>query len=432
MTFGSEQQYRLSAVSLLSNSIQMFIHRLFVIAAVLVLSACGSTPDKSAAPQDFSSSWSINRVVHTDHSMITLLDPSDLLHHRSDPANWYLHDFAIKDDLQTGRFAAVLTERSGKFNVRVTFGELTADEAKVAGAEAKLRLRVINHRLLLSGGDAWPSEETDYRRFAHDPRWIGLPNGDYGVIITALKPNATASDYVFQLIRVDDMAVVKHAPGVPQLIYGEKASVVGVNTKGFQFYEQCLDVPGKASWAPLSSRTMPIPGAKQALEIPRSMHTWALKQQEAGNNATLPVVLSRNPEVGSYGFYVKPQAWTKAQLQSNGDAVVRTLVRCAVQITEVVATPDDFSLRFKAVPTATDRLRTQHRQQLLDGFNAWLRSTNDPALHFKSAKVERSANDAALILGIVDYLQLSSKESEKMLPLSNALRVDYLLDRFNQ
>jgi len=214
------------------------------------------------------------------------------------------------------------------------------------------------------------------------------------------------------------MPKVKHAPGVPQLIYGEKATVVGVNAKGFQFNEQCVDVPGRLTWAPLAERTMPIPGAKQAIELPREMHKWAIDQQQSGNNATIPLVLSRNPEVGSF--------------QSNGDVHVSTLIRCAVKITAIDASPTDFALRVKAIPTANDRLPTQLKQRLMQGFNEWMRAKNDPAWRFKEAKVERSTSDSAMILGIVDYLKLSSKESEKLLPMSNALRVEYLLDRLEQ
>lgn len=406
--------------------------RLLAASVLSVLSACGSPPEQRVAPVETAQAWSVSRAVHTDNSMITLLDPSDLVHHQSEPYNWYLHDFAIQDDLQTGRFAAVVTNRSGKFNVRVTFGELSAAEQQVAGPEGKLRLRVINNRLLLSGGDTWPSEDVDYKRFAYDERWIGVPNGDYGVIITALKPGAAQHDYVFQLIKVNSMSVVKHAPAVPKLIYGQGAQVVNVDAKGFRFAEQCLDVPGTATWAPLSSSTMPIPGSTQNVVLPRSMHQSALIQQQSGSNAALPIVLSRYPEIGAYGFYLKPSTWSQEQLQANGDVKVRAFIRCAVQITDVTATPDAFDLQIKAIPTAQDRLARRQKQQLVNDFDVWLRATNDPAWHFKTAKVKRSTDDAALILGIVDYLNLSVKEAENMLPLSNALRVDYLLDKLQR
>jgi len=407
-----------------------FAFLMLMCAGFVVLVGCGSTPKELAVPIDNGPDFSIRKVVHTDQSMITLLDPADLVHHQSQPANWYLHDFAIKDDLQSGRFAAVLTDRAGKFNVRITSGELTQTESAAAGAEARLRLRVINHRLLLSGGDTWPAQGTDYRQFAHDERWIGIPNGDYGVIITALKPGATHGDYVFQLIRVNDITKVKHAPAVPKLVYGKRAAVVGVNAKGFQFNEQCLDVPATASWAPLSARAMPIPGANEAVELPVSMHTWALNQQNSGNLAAIPVVLSRDPEVGSFGFFLKPRRWSKGQVQPNGEALVETLIRCAVEITEVVATPQNFSLRLKAVPTAVDHVPGWKKQQLMDGLDRWLRARNDPAWLFKIAKVERSVSDGAMILGILEYLQLSSKETEKLLPMSNGLRADYLIEKF--
>jgi len=396
---------------------------------VLVLASCAASPEKKEITNQSGDTFSIVRNVHSDHSMITLLDPADLTHHQAEPADWYLHDFAIKDDLQTGRFAAVLTDRSGNFKVRVTNGELTDKERKAAGAEARMRLRVINHRLLLGGGDAWPSVETDHRFFASDPRWISIDNGDYGVIITSIKPGAAKSDYVFQLIAVSNMAKVKYAPGVPQLIYGQKPSVVGVNSKGFDYREQCNDVPAKATWAPLAGRTMPIPGAKQTLELPRSMHTWALKQQRLGSLARIPLVLSRDSEEGTFGFFIKPSSWNKNQLNSNGDAMVNTLVRCAVVITGIDASPNDFAVTVKPLPTANDRLTRQKKTELLDAFDAWLRAKNDPAWLFKVAKADRSTTDSTLILGILDDLRLSSKESESVLPLSNALRVDYLLDR---
>lgn len=376
--------------------------------------------------------WSVTRVVETDQSMITLLDPRDLVHHQSEPAGWFMYDFSIKDDLQTGRFSGVLTKRSGKFNVRVTFGELTQAERSSAGPRAIMRLRVINQRLLLSGGDAWPSEDVDYRRFAHDSRLISIPNGDYRVIITAIEPGATQSDYVFRLSRVASMSDVKHAPAMPQLVFGEPAAVVGVNAKGFQMQEQCLDVPGKATWTPLVNRAMPIPGLHEVIELPRSVHDWGLAQLENGGNAATPLVVSRSPEVGQFGFYLKPRNWNRAQLQGGGGAHVKTLVRCAVQITNVVATPTEFSIQVKAVPTLRDRLVPQTKRQLVDAFHAWLRNTNDPAWRFKSAMLDRSESDAALILGFLGYLDLSSRETEQLLPMSNADRADYLLERLGR
>jgi hypothetical protein len=399
-----------------------------------MLSACASNGDPVVVEQPVTkkASWSIDKVVQSDTGMISLLDPFDLVHHEAEPANWYLYDFAVKDDLQTGRFAAVLTDRPGTFKVRITTGELTPQEQSVAGPEAILRLRVINRRLLLSGGDTWPSVETSHRNFAYDQRWIGMPNGDYGVIITALDPFANQGDYVFQLIKVDQMTEVNHAPALPQLVYGENAGIVGVNAKGSQYRERCGDVPSQATWVPLVSRTMPIPGAVQEVELPASVHSAALARQQTGADAAVSAVLARNPVAGSYGFYIKPDTWHDSQARGNAGASVNTLIRCAVRIVDVVAAPTSFQVKIKAIPTASDRISQVDKAQLLTGFSNWMTNTNDMAWHFKTEMIRRSDGDSAMVLGILEYLNLSSKESETLLPMSNALRVDYLLDRLRE
>lgn len=410
------------------QDMQGIVFRCLLVLTLFLMSACGSTPEK-VLPVETGPSWSTIKKINTTNGMITLMDPADLAHHQHDPSNWYLYDFAIRDDLKTGRFAAVLTGKPGTFNVRLTFQDLTEAEQAAAGPQAKLRLRVINHRLLLTGGETWPSIAQSYKKYAHDPRWIGFENGDYGVIITALNPESGLTDYVFQLTKLSDMTVVKHAPAMPQLVYGSQAAVVGLNADGFAFDEQCRDMPGKATWIPLARRTMPIPGAIETVEIPRSLHGWAMDEKRAGRNPELPLVLARDPGVGTFGFYVKHSEWTPEQLRGEGQAYVSTLIRCAVEITGVVPEPNSFKLQLKSIPTAADRLPAAKKQQLVKEFDHWVRVSNDPAWRFKSAKIRRTNNDADLILGVLGYLNLSVKESESLIPLSNAVRVDYLLER---
>ena len=409
------------------------LYRVLALATTLFIAACANNPKPAPAPTLAAAkpaAWSIDRVVSTDNSMITLFDPFDLVHHEADPEDWYLHDFAFADDIETGRFAAVLTDRSGEFDVRITTGELYPEEAVEAGPKATVRLRVVNHRLLLSGGEAWPSVKTSSRKYAHDNRWIGFPNGDYGVIITALNPAAASmADYVIQLIKVDEMAQVKFAPGIPQLIYGDKAAVVGVNATGFHYNESCADVPRTAEWAPLVSSHMPIPGGIETVEIPRSMHQWAMSQQSAGSVTPMPLVLARNPQVGGYGLYIRPDSWNASQLQGSGQALVKTRIRCAVQITKIVGDSQTFKLEIKPVPTPRDRLPTMARRDLKQQFERWVIYNNDPAWRFKTSKVMRTESDSALLLGIVNYLGLISKDTETLLPLSNAQRLEYVKDR---
>ncbi len=90
------------------------------------------------------------------------------------------------------------------------------------------------------------------------------------------------------------------------------------------------------------SNSMPIPGSNQVFELSGSLHSNALNSQSASGGASTAIVVSRYPEVGTYGFYLKPLNWGQAQTLPSGDVRLNTLVRCAVQITEVVATPDNF------------------------------------------------------------------------------------------
>ena len=159
------------------------------------------------------------------------------------------------------------------------------------------------------------------------------------------------------------------------------------------------------------------------------MHTSALKRQQSGSGAAMPAVLARKPEVGSYGFFIKPDSWSNDQLQGEAQAMVTTLIRCAVRITDVIVKPDSFQLQIKAIPTAVDRISYSEKTELINGFQAWMRHTNDLAWRFKTEMIQRSDSDGAMVLGVLEYLNLNPKQSEILLPMSNALRVDYLLDR---
>ena len=158
-----------------------------VLAGLAVLAGCAAPapPEPAPAPEY----WTVSRAIELDPDAggtVTLFDPAALAHHRADPPNWWHHDFAFAPDLATGRFAAVSTGRRGTLDVRVTEAPPSAREAAAAGPSAVQRLRVTDGRLLLAGGDAWPSVERPGGADPFDPRWIGVGNGDYRVTITAL------------------------------------------------------------------------------------------------------------------------------------------------------------------------------------------------------------------------------------------------------
>ncbi|MBX2882001.1 MAG: hypothetical protein KTR32_18780 [Granulosicoccus sp.] len=400
---------------------------------LVVAYGCAQTPKNTApveVPEETPSYWSYSRVVNTNNSMVSLFDPVDLIHHEDDPDDWYLYDYGHDDDLKSGRFAATLLEHNGKIRVRVTEAPLTAQEQAAAGPRATLRLRVRNSRMLLSGGDTWPSEKTSATRYAYDNRWIAIPNGDYRVTITALdRRKAVAHDVVFQLKEVFDIVDVRHAPGFPQLVVGQNAAVVGINAQGFNFNEQCSRVPGTAEWTPLTVSKLPMPGAKSRIDISQSIFERGQAMQRAGKNATMPVVLSQNTLPGSVGVYIEPSQWQDAQPGLRGVSSINVDILCAVEITGAETSQDRLKLKLRPLPFGQGPLPANLASELANRFNNWARYTNIPGWRFKGSQALRAVNHRSLVNGVMRNLNLSPRDAESLLSLNNEARAIKILDR---
>ncbi len=421
MSSGAQRPETCIALRLLAMSI---------VAIMLLLTGCASAPEVQALSTT-ASGWSHSAVITTNNKLITLFDPVDLAHHEQDPEDWYRYDFAHADDLATGRFVAVMTARNGQFNVRITNDPLNDEEVIAAGPRAIMRLRVINDRLLLSGGEAWPSIKTSSRKYAFDPRWFAIENGDYKVIVTAMNTNvAKVVDYVFQIIPVDDMKSVKYAPGLAQLIVGKPAGVLGFKAEGYHYPQACQNVPATASWVAMGSEHLPISGTTQEVELPRAIHEYALSRSNSQGNFRLPLVMSRESSPGSIGYYIEPAYWDKSQLANGGLAVVSAPVVCTVKIMDVVPDPDNFKLAIKPFRLSSDKLSSNQKRELVDQFSRWARVNSVPGWRFHTSMAERARDDSSLILGVISLLKLNIKEAESLLQSSNSQSATYLIDRF--
>lgn len=404
----------------------------FTWVALFILGMTGCATPVVAPTEVVSQDWSFSQSIQSDHSMITLFDPADLVHHEGEPADWYRYDFAFANDLETGRFTAVLTGRSGNFDVRLTSGILSDNEQKAAGPRATMRLRVINGQLLLSGGDAWPSVINNGRTSSFDPHWIGIENGDYEVIITALdRQQGTRHDFVFQFLAVDDIALIPYAPGIPHLVVGEPAAVAGINAGGLKYHESCATVPRTAVWSPLTSSNLPVPGSNATIDLAKEFHEQGIALQAANKNAAIPIVIARKPVSNSIGLFIRPDTWQSNQIVSNGEVSITTRVLCAVRIIDVVPGNEAFALQIEALPRARDKLDAALSRELTSRFESWVRLTSDPAWRFKSAQIKRTHGDRAILLGIMDYLELTAKFSESILGETNTVAARRLLEHMS-
>lgn len=387
-----------------------------------------ATPQRTLTTTDFEH-WSISRTVNSELGMITLFDPTNLAHHESDPADWFQYDFAFANDLETGRFAAAMTDRPGTHQVRITTGSLSFEEKLFAGPRATLRLRIINGRLLLAGGDAWPSQDNKATTYAHDPRWIHFENGDYEVIVTALdRLQGAQHDLVFQLLIVEDMLSVSYAPGIPYLVPGQPPGVAGLGAGGLHFHETCADVPKTAMWSPLTTPSLPMPGSVATLNLVANLQEQGQTVKVGSASAALPIVVARSTAPGSVGIYIEPDPWPSNAIAANGEVPVTTRMLCAVKINGVEPGIERFALQIEPLTNDHDPLPPSVKKKLTTSFERWVRLTSDPAWHYKSAQINRTRADRNILLGIMDYLPLNSKHAESLLIESNSILADRLIE----
>ena len=394
----------------------------------IALASCASPkapPPEVQAPQY----WSITRTIVSDKGMVTLFDPTDLSHHKIDPEGWYRYDFAFANDLETGRFAAVFTDNMGNQAVRLTHGPLTDEEKQVAGPNAIMRLRVTNHRLLLAGGDTWPSNLQSPYAHALDSRWVDIENGDYQVVLTALdRQQGATHDLVIQLIPAANMLSVSYAPGIPYLVVGEPAGVKGIGAGGLRYRESCGAVQRTATWSPLSSDHLPLPGTLSTMNVSANLHYRGSQRQSNNQDAALPVLIARNPTPGTLGVFIKPDEWKAATVDSTGEMPVTARVLCTVKLGDIVPSAEGFVLNIDPLPAPLDQLPVQTLQDLVGQFDNWIRLSGDPAWRFKSAQIHRTQQQRSVLLGIMDFLSLRPKHAESLLQETNAGLAERLIE----
>lgn len=404
--------------------------------AALLLGACAGTRPPEPAPAEPEPYWSVSRTLETPGGMVTLFDPRDLDHHLADPPDWYRHDFAFVPDLDTGRFVAVLVGERVRTAVRVTSAPLSEREHAVAGARATMRLRVVDGRLLLAGGDVWPSRDNRRAPPPHDARWLGIANGDYRVTATVLDARGTdLHDLVLRLEPVASIESVAYAPGIPRLVVGRPPEVAGLGAGGERFAERCDAVPASAPWTPLVDRMLPLPGRDGELGVSESLHERGRARQRAGGQ--LDFVVAREARVGTLGVHVAPAFWRAARREGPYSVerfAVRGHASCLVRVTalETSVGAAGLVLGLEPLPGPRDRLPPALEARLIERFAVWAQLGGDAAWRFKSEALRRAPDQRSLVLAVIDHLAPGPNELEKLLLESNAGRARWLVERMER
>ena len=407
------------------------------LALTFLLVGCASAPPPAPPPAPEPERWTHERVVETSRGSITLFDPRDLAHHAAEPDGWYRYGFAFGDDLATGRFAAVLTGRDGPHRVVVTSAPLTERMRAVAGPEAVQRLRVVNRRLLLAGGDAWPSLEAPRAPVPADPRWLFVPDADYRVTITALDTELDPDlpELVFRLEEVASIDTVAYAPGMPQLVLGQPPAVARGDVSSLRYTERCDEVPRSAPWMPLAGDALPLPGSTVVVGTPTALHEERRLLANAALPADGPLIVARSPVAGAFGVQIVPRRWLAPRRELG---LYRELfemegrVVCAVRIVEVDGSGEELRLVVEPVPMPRDRLPPALARRLLDRFESHLAMSNHPAWRYTSGRARNAPDDGSRVSAVIDQLRLPAAETEAMMPLDNEVRALRLLERMER
>ena len=409
------------------------IGALGAVLAATWLAGCAGTPPPPP-PEPEPEHWSLSRAVDAPQGLVTLSDPGDLVHHAVDPEGWYRDGFAITDDLAAGRFAAVLTGREGRHAVRVTSAPLDARERAVAGPSATLRLRVRERRLLLGGGDAWPSRAAPRVIGPLDERWLGVPNGDYRVTVTVLgDSNERLHDVVFRLEPIESIDAIAHAPGIPHLVVGREPAIAAATAERLRVVERCDAVPSSARWSPLVDATLPLPGLREDVtEVIESLHERGYALQTAMLPDEGPLVVAREARVGTLGVLFEPREWL-APYREEGLYRERFEVRgrslCAVRIVAVEGLGDELRVAIEPAPLPREPLPPGLARALVERFESHVALANDPAWRYKSGWVRSAPDDLSTVIGVMHHLAMPAAESEALLLERNATRAERLIER---
>jgi hypothetical protein len=125
----------------------------------------------------------------TDAATLAMFDPQQLAHWVDRDAAWWCGDFLQIDELSSGAIALVSLGGDGFYHVRITDGDLTADERDYADERvAGLGVEVISGQLFIGPGECLPGggsafSDSDLERGAI----CDIENGAYAVDVYSIR-----------------------------------------------------------------------------------------------------------------------------------------------------------------------------------------------------------------------------------------------------
>ncbi len=145
-------------------------------------------------------------VFPTDTASLALFDPAVLQHRigsESDDVWLAESDFHEMPEVASGDISLVALGADGFYELRLTRGDLTSDEKRVAKRmDQQLGCRVASGKLCIGGGETLPALGNDTEMREGEGEVLALPNGQYVLTVYGLEPpddNASLPDIVVQI-----------------------------------------------------------------------------------------------------------------------------------------------------------------------------------------------------------------------------------------
>jgi hypothetical protein len=133
----------------------------------------------------------------TDVATLAAFDPAMLAHRLGDDCDWWCENFTALEEYQRGEIALVGLGGDGIYKVRVTDGDLTADERSYATESLHVGVVVTSGQLFVGAGEELPGEY--FSPSPEDPEkakfFMSLAPGDYSVEVYGIMWNNSPDWY---------------------------------------------------------------------------------------------------------------------------------------------------------------------------------------------------------------------------------------------
>ncbi len=381
----------------------------------------------------------------TDGASFFIYHPQDLNHRLTSPLAWSFYHFACRPEFEAGRLVAFTTGGDGGDAFRITDGPLTEREKTWLAGSWDFRYVVRHGRTYLDGGYALPSSDYFDESEKHPQQWITLPNGNYRVTVNAIEwysepsaldennnltENALAS-YVIQFQPVESLESIKISSTPPRLETSknwpaiESGSFAELDT----FEEEKIEL--KENYVvQIAAKQAPIPGFHITLETGEDFHhaIYGSKGHMMLPDRIQQLVIASSHQTPCLGVLAEPSG---ASRRNNGPWKLSFHAKRFVEVFVLEPTKPWMMGTVNELYRPSSTPSEEQLNALKQTFATYAQSNSNyqQNIEYPEFEVERvlAMNSATGITHVlIHHVQMPVAEQLKMLPLSDAERIQRL------